>query len=478
MPTPFRHTKIVATIGPASSSPEVMRQLVRAGMNVARLNFSHGAYEDHAAIIKSLRRISDEEDQPLTLLADLQGPKVRVGNLPAEGIALVAGAVVELWPEAQLPATVPAGTIAIPIDYPLAAEDARPGMRVLLADGLFELAVESIAGPALRCRVIAGGTLTRRKGVNFPELDLRLPALTEKDLRDLDFAISQKVNWISLSFVRSPADVRGLKEQMAARGVRLPVVAKIEKPQALERLDAILAESDGIMVARGDLGVEMRPEQVPLAQKRIITACNRLGIPVITATQMLESMIHDPRPTRAEASDVANAILDGTDAVMLSGESAVGAHPVKAVEMMDRIAREVETHVPFRPSPPLTQTINHIFGESVEAIGQHAGLAAVVVATRTGDNARLAAAQRPLAPVVALTTEIAVQHTLNLVWGIRPLLVEQLPADPRALIVIAERVLLWRGCAHPGDRILVMGSLTRGEGDAEQADFLALHQIR
>ncbi len=271
-----------------------------------------------------MRAIAAELDSPVTILQDLQGPKVRVGQLPGGEIALVPDQIISLVPEQAFdgqPATVP-------IDYPHAAQDARPGMQILFADGLFELQVVEVAGPALRCRVVEGGVLQNRKGVNFPNLDLRLPSMTEKDILDLEFGLAQKVDWISLSFVRSAADVRELKSRLAAKGAHQPVIAKIEKPQAIERLDEILAEVDGVMVARGDLGVELSPERVPMLQKRIIEQCNRRGIPVITATQMLESMIHDPRPTRAEASDVANAIIDGTDAIMLSGESAIGAFPV------------------------------------------------------------------------------------------------------------------------------------------------------
>ena len=341
---PMRRTKIVATIGPASSSREVIRQLVKAGMDVARLNFSHGSYDQHAQIIKNLREISEELDTPVTILQDLQGPKIRVGQLPGGEMMLSPGGVVAMVPEPDFTGQPD----TIPLDYPHAAEEATAGMRILLADGLMQLQVLEVAGRALRCRVIDGGALNSRKGVNFPQLNLRLlPSLTDKDKEDLKFGISQDVDWVSLSFVRSGADVHSLKELIAAEGVFKPVVAKIEKPQAIENLDGILQETNGVMVARGDLGVELKPEKVPMLQKHIIESCNRKGLPVITATQMLESMIRDPRPTRAEASDVANAIIDGTDAVMLSGESAVGAHPVRAVEMMARIASEVEAAIHF-----------------------------------------------------------------------------------------------------------------------------------
>ncbi|MGV3531937.1 MAG: pyruvate kinase, partial [Chthoniobacteraceae bacterium] len=348
MKTPLRRTKIVATIGPASNSPEMLRQLIRAGMNVARLNFSHGTYDDHAATIAKLREASAELDMPVTILQDLQGPKIRVGKLPGGVMQLEPGATVTLTP-----AEAYSGEASeIPIDYPFLAEEATPGLQVLLDDGLLELRISEIVGPKVRCTVVGGGTLKNHKGVNFPYLDLRLPSMTEKDRQDLDFGLAQGVDWVSLSFVRRAEDVRELRQLLTDRGADTPIIAKIEKPQGIQNLEAIVAEVDGIMVARGDLGVEMSPEKVPMLQKEIIEMCNRRGIPAITATQMLDSMIREPRPTRAEASDVANAIIDGTDAIMLSGESAVGAYPVKAVEMMVRIAREVEGRVPFRSYPP------------------------------------------------------------------------------------------------------------------------------
>ena len=270
-----------------------------------------------------LRAISGELDTPVTILQDLQGPKIRVGHLPRGERTLISGSMVSLVPEANFAARED----SVPLDYANVAENAEPGMRVLLDDGLIELEVIDVSDGELRCRVIEGGVLKTRKGVNFPQLNLPLPSLTDKDVRDVEFGLTQKVDWISLSFVRTAADVRTLKELVAANGSRTPVIAKIEKPQGVENIDEILSEADGVMVARGDLGVEVSAEKVPMLQKQIIEKCNRLGLPVITATQMLESMIHEPRPTRAEASDVANAIIDGTDAVMLSGESAVGAFP-------------------------------------------------------------------------------------------------------------------------------------------------------
>ncbi|MFM7885520.1 MAG: pyruvate kinase, partial [Pseudanabaena sp.] len=348
MAIPQHLTKIVATIGPASRSPDVFRKMVEAGITVARLNFSHGSYADHAKTITMIREVSEEMDVPITILQDLQGPKIRVGELPQSGVELIEGNRITLIPIDPQQKSDHQYTDAITIDYPYIAEEATIGTQILLADGIFELRVIGIEGNAVHCEVIKGGVLTSHKGVNFPSLNLRLPSMTEKDQQDLAFGLAQGVDWISLSFVRQAADVKLLKSLIAAYGkTDVSIIAKIEKPQAIANLEEIIAVVDGIMVARGDLGVEMPPERVPMIQKHIIRRCNEAGIPVITATQMLESMIQNPRPTRAEASDVANAIMDGTDAVMLSGESAVGNYPVQAVEMMTRIASQVETDASF-----------------------------------------------------------------------------------------------------------------------------------
>ncbi len=467
----LRRTKIVATMGPASRPPEVLRKLILAGMDVARLNFSHGSYSDHAASIAQLRAISAELDRPVTILQDLQGPKVRVTNLPDGQITLVTDEIIEIVPEAEYrgqPAT-------IPIDYPDAADEAKAGMTLLLADGLFELQIVEVAGRVLRCRVVEGGVLTSRKGVNFPDLHLHLPALTQKDQEDLEFGVSQGVDWISLSFVRTADDVKSLKEFLAARKSTTPVIAKIEKPQALEHLPAILDEVSGIMVARGDLGVEMNPEKVPLAQKRIIELCNRKGLPVITATQMLESMVHEPRPTRAEASDVANAIIDGTDAVMLSAESAIGQFPVKAVDMMSRIAREVEARITFKSYPPDDSGTVRALSEASNVIAGVIDPRCIVVLTTSGYTARFLAAERPKALVVAITTDPRVYHSLNLFWGIRPVLVDVKPSTFDALVAQAEATVVQRKFASSGDTILIVGGVPAGQPCG--SNFLKIHKL-
>ena len=467
----MRRTKIVATLGPASSSADVIRRLIIAGMDVARLNFSHGTPEEHAQNIATLRAISEQLDTPVTILQDLSGPKIRVGHLPGGEQALAAGSVISLVPEADFAGRED----AVPLDYPDLADSAKPGMHVLLDDGMLELEVIEVAGRELRCRVVEGGVLKSRKGVNFPQLSLPLPSLTEKDRRDLEFGLTQNVDWISLSFVRSAADIRTLKELLAEKGAHMPVIAKIEKPQAIENLDEILREADGVMVARGDLGVEVSAEKVPMLQKQIIEKCNRLGLPVITATQMLESMIHEPRPTRAEASDVANAIIDGTDAVMLSGESAIGAYPVRAVEMMVRIASEVEARIEFKAYASSDPTDVHALSEAATGIGKVVSLRAIVVLTTTGDTARLVAAERSKVPLIALTIDPRAYHSLNLFWGIKPLLVEGIPASFEGLVAQAEAALRARNAVTSGDKILVIGGLPAGR--PRGSNFLKIHSI-
>lgn len=466
-----RRTKIVATIGPASRSPDVLRQLMLAGMNVARLNFSHGSYEDHAQNIQSLRTIAAELNQPLTLLQDLQGPKIRVGELPAAGLALTKGESLTLVPMAEF--TGEANTVAI--DYPHVATEATPGTPVLLDDGLLELQVAAIDGAAVHCQVITGGVLKSHKGVNLPTLTLQLPSMTEKDQQDLVFGVKQGVDIMSLSFVRRAEDVQALKALLAQQGAAIPVLAKLEKPQAIENLESIVDECDAIMVARGDLGVEMSPERVPLLQKRIIRMCNQKGIPVITATQMLDSMIHNPRPTRAEVSDVANAIIDGTDAVMLSGESAVGDYPIQAVEMLARIAVDVEPETEYVNYPPSTIDDPHAISEALNAIDHILNLHCIVTFTETGHSAKLAAAERPRVPVVAMTANRRVYHQLNLAWGVQPMLVEGLGDSIHDMLQQVETCLLEQNFASVGDKVLIIGGIPAHKSGS--TNFLKIHVI-
>jgi pyruvate kinase len=468
---PERHTKIIATIGPASNSPEVIRELILAGMDVARLNFSHGSYEAHARTIAHLRALSDELERPVTILQDLQGPKVRVGLLPGDQLTIDTGELVALLPESAFngqPAT-------IPIDYSHAASEATVGMLVTMADGTFELQVESIRGDTLYARVLQGGVLGSRKGVNFPAMDLCLPCMTEKDEADLEFGLAQGVDAISLSFVRSARDVQSLRNRIRARGRRTPVIAKIEKPQAVAHLEDILDETQGVMVARGDLGVEMSAEKVPMTQKYIIEQCNRRRVPVITATEMLNSMIRESRPTRAEASDVANAIIDGTDAVMLSGESAVGAWPVKAVETMARIASEVESAIHFRTYPLRADEEQQALSKAAAVLAQCIHPTCIVVWSDTGLPAVSIAAERLRCPVVALVHDAEVCHALNLVWGIRPIQIDANPTVAEKTIGLVESVLVRRGLAANGDTILLLAGIP--EAHSNPINFIKVHVI-
>lgn len=467
-----RRTKIVATIGPASSSKAILKQMIDAGMNVARLNFSHGSYDDHARMIALLREVSQEHDTPITLLQDLQGPKIRVGELPTGAVELIDGATLELVPLDQL-AAMPSG---IGIDYPYLAEEAQSGMQILLDDGLLELRVEAITGATVICRVVQGGPLKSRKGVNLPELNLCLPSLTDKDIQDVEFGVSQGVDIVSLSFVRQAQDILALKELLGSLGAsHTPVLAKIEKPQAIHNLDEILDVVDAVMVARGDLGVEMRAEKVPMLQKHIIRECNSRSIPVITATQMLESMIQNPRPTRAEASDVANAILDGTDAVMLSGESAVGAFPVRAVEMLARIALDVEQDLHFINQPAALSDETHALSEALNAIDSTLDLKYIVCFTETGYTATIASGERPNAMVVACTPKETVYHWMNLIWGVKPILLDGFPTTFEEMVTAAETGLLVRGLVIPGDKLLVMGGVPANT--PRGSNFLKIHTV-
>ncbi|MEC4802747.1 MAG: pyruvate kinase [Jaaginema sp. PMC 1079.18] len=465
-------TKIVATIGPASSSIKIIRQMVEAGMNVARLNFSHGSYEDHARTIEVLRSVSREFDAPITLLQDLQGPKIRVGNLPNDGIPLAENELITLVPVEEYQQQ--ANTVGI--DYPYLAAEAKIGAQILLDDGLLELQIHEIEGNAVHCRIVEGGVLKSRKGVNLPSLEVRLPSMTEKDKKDLKFGIEQGIDWVSLSFVRKAEDIRILKQFLKEHGAETtPAIAKIEKPQAIHNLKAIIAESDGIMVARGDLGVEMSPEKVPMLQKQMIRLCNQQGIPVITATQMLDSMIHNPRPTRAEASDVANAIIDGTDAVMLSGESAVGKFPVKAVGMLAKIAAGIEPEVEFTNYPPAESSTTHALSEALNTIDKIVKLRCITCFTTSGYTAFLAAAERPTVSVIAFTPSRDVYHRLNLVWGVKPLLIDPVSGPLEALIEQMMKMLQERQIAKLGDKVLVLGGspVQKSRG----TNFLKIHTI-
>lgn len=416
-------TKVVCTLGPASSDPETVLRMVREGMNLARVNMSHGSHDDHRGTIAAVRAAAEEVGRPVAILVDLAGPKIRVGEL-AEPRELVEGTTVVMAPEDE------ATPDEIPTTYaPLAAEIVANDV-VLLDDGLLELRCKSTSGNRTTLDVVRGGVLKSRKGINLPTVNVKAPSLTPKDLADLDFALEQGVEYIGLSFVRKPSDVVDLKERVRGRAL---VVAKIEKVQALRAIEEILAVTDAVMVARGDLGVELPFERVPLAQKRIIQLANYYGRPVITATQMLESMIENARPTRAEASDVANAILDGSDAVMLSGETAVGRYPLEALGAIVRIASEIERSGFLERGPRyLTRpglrvrggasAQEHAIADATVASAKQIGAPAIVVITRSGFSGRLVSSYRPAQPVFAVTTDARTYRQLAAVWGVRPVL--------------------------------------------------------
>ncbi len=450
-------TKVVCTLGPASASPEVIRGLVQAGLDMARINMSHGTHEEHARAIETVRAAARDQGRPVAILADLAGPKIRVGDLP-EPILLEPGDRVVLAPAGEQRSG------EIPTTYAELADDLEPGDHVLLDDGLLELETVETDGARATLAVVRGGILKSRKGINLPGVAMRIPSLTEKDLIDLDFALSCGVEYVGLSFVRRAADVAGLKERVGGRAL---VVAKIEKARALGDIEEILAETDAVMVARGDLGVELPFEQVPLAQKRIIQLANYFGRPVITATQMLESMIDHPRPTRAEASDVANAILDGTDAVMLSGETAAGRYPLQAVEAIARITREVEAAGVLELGPrylfsfsvdrrragasPREHAIAHATVESVRQLSA----AAIIVITRSGFSARLVSSYRPPVPIFAVCTDDRTYRQLTAVWGVRPILSTLEEVTYEALTQFGKRNVLESGVGAAGEPVLV-----------------------
>ncbi|MDZ4277787.1 MAG: pyruvate kinase, partial [Dehalococcoidia bacterium] len=417
----MRRTKIVATLGPATDDEGVLRRLIEAGTDVVRVNFSHGERDAHAKRITSVRRLAEQMGRVVAVMQDLQGPKLRVGALRGGAVELREGARVVITTE-QVRGT----SRRISTSYRDLPRNVRRGDAVLLDDGLLELRVEGASGNEVECTVVRGGSLRERKGINLPGVQISSPALTAKDDDDLRFGLAQGVDMVALSFVRRPEDAKPARRIMAEAGVNVPLLAKIEKPEALKHLDRILRAFDGVMVARGDLGVELSAEQVPAAQKRIIARANALGKPVITATQMLDSMTHSRTPTRAEASDVANAVLDGSDAVMLSGETAIGEFPVDAVRMMDRIVREAER----LPGPPpqiegRVRSRAHAVCYAAVALAEEVGADALAALTRSGRTARILSKLRPGIPIFSLCEREAVARQLARWRGVAPVMVDQ-----------------------------------------------------
>jgi len=469
----MRSTKIVATIGPASRDPRMLERLVRAGANVLRLNFSHGSHDEHAEVVRAAREIEARLGQPLALLQDLSGPKIRTGRMEGGEIELQTGDPLSITTDESVVGT----RELISTTYDALPRDVGKGDRILLDDGNLELEVLGVTRGRVETEVVDGGPLRSHKGMNLPGVRMSVPALTEKDRKDLAFGLEQGVDYVALSFVRQAADVEEIKGLIRSQGRDVPVVAKIEKPEAVDNLAAILAVADGVMVARGDLGVETGTEEVPTVQKKIIAAANAAGRVVITATQMLESMIDNPRPTRAEASDVANAILDGTDAVMLSGESAVGHFPVETVETMARIADYTEKNavapihesVSRGPGTAITRSLARV----AASVANELGCRRILAFTESGITARLVSGHRPRVPVVAVTHDEAVARQLAMWWGVVPVRAEPSESSDE-LLVRGEERLKAEGLARAGDTILI---LSGHSNIAAATNMLRVHEV-
>jgi len=456
MITPQRKTKIVCTIGPSCYTQEGINNLLLHGMNVARINFSHGAYEIHERSIGYIRKAAREYNYSIPVLADLQGPKIRVGQMK-DGVQIIEqGHIITLTSEA-----IEGTSELIPIDYDQLPQEAEVGNTILLDDGLLEFKVVECLENTLKVKVVEGGELKSRKGVNLPNVKISIPALTEKDIKDLEFAVSMDADFIALSFVRNPNDVVDLKKRLLELGSEAGVIAKIEKPEAVDCIDDIIREADGIMVARGDLGIEIPAEEVPFIQKTIIEKCRAVGKPVITATQMLDSMIHNPRPTRAETSDVANAVLDGTDAVMLSGETAAGKYPMEAVNVMDRICRKIEERrvqlynsMEYKKPEQQDKQIIESLAHTCVLLSEKAESALISTITHSGNTARRIAKYRPKVPIFAFTESQKVRRQLNLVWGVRSIRLREL-FDTDKSVKIMEDYLKDNGQVKTGDRVVI-----------------------
>ena len=454
-----RCAKIVATIGPASEDEATLRKLLQAGMDVARLNFSHGTYDDHQLIYNRLREVSRQLNRSVTILQDLQGPKIRTGNLENGQVEIEAGQELILTTQ-----PVVGDEHTVPIDFPELLESVKAGGRILLDDGNLELAVLSVQEDQVTTRVVLGGILKTHKGVNLPGAELHIPGFTEKDRKDLEFGLKMGIDAVAVSFVRSADDIKQVREaihELAPERKHVPIIAKLERPEALDNLEAIVDVADGVMVARGDLGVEMAAETVPIAQKRIIQTANSHGKVVITATQMLDSMIHNPRPTRAEASDVANAILDGTDAVMLSGETASGKYPVQAVQMMNAIVCQAEAnmarwgHWQGLDASLISYDDTFFMTQAARELAHDRNVAAIAVFTKSGRTALLMSKARPGVPILAFTPEISTYQRLNLYWGVCP---HQVPHAETidGMLNVVEAAMIASTPIQPGQQVIIL----------------------
>jgi pyruvate kinase len=470
----LRRAKIVATLGPSSSTETTFRELVRAGLDVARLNFSHGSHEQKSELIAMVRKVAKEEGKPICILADLQGPKIRTGVLvDHKPVLLTAGKRLTITPE-QIEGTVE----RVSTVFTTLAENLKAGDQILLSDGLIELRVLEIVGADVVTEIVNGGMLGEKKGINLPGVAIKVPSLTEKDEIDLEFCLKAGADTVAVSFVQTADDVRYVKRRIAELGGDAWVIAKLEKPQAIDHLDSILEASDAIMVARGDLGVEVPPEKVPAIQKHIIRRAAEYRKPVITATQMLESMVENPRPTRAEASDVANAIYDGSDAVMLSAESAAGKYPVESVAMMNKIVCETESQMHLEPRPQVVHkrrslTVPETICECMAHSAQDLDLAAIAIFTESGNTARLLSKYRPDAPIYALSPFEDVVHRSMLLWGTYPILCKRYQ-DTDKLVEMAEDILESRGYVKPKQIVGIVGGTATKTG---ATNFMRLHLV-
>jgi pyruvate kinase len=467
-----RRAKIVATLGPASNTEPVFRELVRAGADVVRLNFSHGTHEEKQALIQMIRKVSREERKPLCIMADLQGPKIRTSKLKDhQAVLLKAGQKLTITPR-----DVPGTASLVGTTFKTLAENVEQGSRILLSDGLIELRVHDVNDGDVVCEIVNGGMLGENKGINLPGIPVRVPSLTDKDSQDLEFALRAGVDAIAVSFVRTAEDVRLVRNRVSAYGGETWIIAKLEKPQAIEHLDAILTVADGIMVARGDLGVEVPPEKVPAIQKHIIRRAAEFRKPVITATQMLESMIENPRPTRAEVSDVANAVYDGTDAVMLSGESAVGKYPVGTVAMMARIVADAERHIKEQKYTEPRERGSHLsIAETICEATAHAAddldLRGIALFTESGVTARQLSKYHPTSPIFALSPIEVTINRMNLLWGTTPIRCPKVNST-EALVDVAESLLEQGGYVRPREVIAIVAGTRTKSGST---NFLRLH---
>lgn len=469
-------TKIVCTIGPSSESPEILRKLIQAGMNVARLNFAHGELDEHAERIRRIREAAKELNQYVAVLLDIKGPEIRIGKIASDYAVLVAGETVVLTTEEVL------GTKdRIQVTYMQLPQDVKPGSIILIDDGLVRLEVVKAEGTEITCLIKNGGKLKQRKGVNVPGVKTSLPGVTEKDVRHIKFGIEHNIDIIAQSFVRKAEDILEIKHILSEhKAGHIQVIAKIENDEGVENLDAILSVADGLMVARGDLGVDLPVEDVPLVQKDMIKKCNMVGKPVITATHMLESMQMNPRPTRAEAGDVANAIFDGTDSVMLSGESAAGKYPLESVETMARIAARAETvlgrygRCSYKEDEPATDVTGAI-GEAVARTAIVLSAKAIIALTESGFTARMIAKHKPAAPVIAVSTKESVLYALSLTWGVIPLLRSESASNTDEAIAAAVELAKSGGYVQNGDMVVITAGVPAG--CTGTTNLLRVHQV-